>query len=71
MGDVFFIYHYLHHTLCGISLLMTPKLLELLMAVTVTPRAEREGGSIFLDFINNNNENNSDSIYKSNNQHIL
>ena len=50
---------------------MTPKLLELFMAMRVTPRAEREDGSFFLDFINNNNENNSDSIYKGNNQHIL
>lgn len=68
---MYFLYIIICTILSGISLLMTPKFLELLMAMTVTPRAEREGGSIFLDFINNNNENNSDSIYKSNNQHIL
>ena len=46
------------------------RLLEVLMAMRVTFRVEREEGSFLVGFINNNSENNDDSNYNSNYQYI-
>lgn len=54
---------------CGISLLMTPPLLEFLMARRVTLRVQRQEENLLLGFIYNNYENNDDRIC-NNNQHM-